>query len=153
MFTREQASLIKQEFWTTFGKYMSPIPSAEGNRINWVNYHTRVKNVYFRMDAGTKSAVIYIAIQHADPGIQELYFEQFLELKELLHATLQEEWEWQLHALTADGNVTTRIYKEISDVSVFNKDQWPELISFFKQRIIALDSFWENAKHTFHALH
>ncbi len=152
MFTREEASLIKEEFWTTFGKYMSPIVSAEGMNINWVNYHTRLKDVYFRMDTGKKSAVIFISIEHHDNEIQELYFEQFQELKTLLHATLHEEWEWQLHVPVAEGKVVSRIYKEISDVSVFNKDHWPELISFFKSRIIALNSFWENAKYSFERL-
>jgi hypothetical protein len=152
MFTREEASLIKQEFWTTFGKYMSPIPSAEGMKVNWVNYHTRIKDVHFRMDAGTKSATIAIIIQHADQAIQELYYEQFLELKDLLHATLEEEWEWNLHIPDDGGKITTRIHKEIPGFSVFNKDHWPELISFFKRRIIALDSFWENARYNFEAL-
>lgn len=152
MFTRAEASLIKQEFWTTFGKYMSPVLSAEGMKVNWVNYHTRVKDVYFRMNAGGQSAAISILIQHSDPAVQELYYEQFLELKDLLHATLQEEWLWQLHVPGDAGKVITRIYKEVSGVSVFDKDHWPELISFFKQRIIALDSFWENAKYNFEAL-
>ncbi len=69
-----------KEFWTIFGRYMSPVLSAEGMKINWVNYHTRLKDVYFRMDAGPKAAAIYISIEHRDPGIQELYFDQFLEV-------------------------------------------------------------------------
>ena len=100
------------------------------------------------MDADQHSAVIYIAIQDPDPEIQELYFEQFLALKELLHTTLQEEWQWQLR-VSVDGRIITRIYKEMSGVSVFNRAQWPELISFFKQRIIGLDSFWDHAKYSF----
>ena len=105
------------------------------------------------MDAGAKSAIIAIQIQHPDPSIQELYYEQFLELKDLLHATLEEEWQWELHAPDeAAGRRITRIYKEIGGVSVFNKNHWPELISFFKQRMIALDSFWENARYSFEGL-
>ena len=152
MFTREEASRIKEEFWTTFGRYMNPIPSAEGMKINWVNYHTRLKDVYFRMDAGKKSGTISISMEHRDPDIQELYFDQFLTLKNMLHDTLEEEWIWQLHAPMADGKVISRIYKEITGVSVFNKDHWPDLISFFKPRIIALDSFWENARWSFEGL-
>ena len=152
MFKREEASRMREGFWTAFGKYMSPIVSAEGMSINWVNYHTGLKDVYFRMDAGKKSAAISISMEHRDPGIQELYFAQFQELKTLLHSTLQEEWGWQLHLSVADDKVVSRIYKEISGVSVFNKDYWPELISFFKPRIIALDSFWENAKYSFEGL-
>ena len=152
MYTREEASHIKQEFWTSFGKYMSPIPSAEGLKINWVNYHTRIKDVHFRMHADQKSACICILIQHNDPEIQELYYEQFLELKDLLHATLGEVWQWQLHATASDGKIVTKICKAIAGVSVLNRGDWPELISFFKQRMIALDAFWENARYSFDAL-
>lgn len=152
MFTREEASRIRQEFWTTFGRYMSPIPSAEGLKTNWINYHTGLKDVYFRMDAGNKSAVIYISMEHRDKAIRELYFEQFLELKSFLHATLEETWQWQLHTAMTDGKTISRIYHEIEDVSIFNRNDWPELISFFKPRIIALDSFWENARYSFDGL-
>jgi hypothetical protein len=149
MFTREQASLIKQEFWTAFGKYMSPIPSAEGMKVNWVNYHTRVKDVLFRMDAAAKSASISILIQHKDLEMQQLYYEQFQELRNVLHFTLQEEWQWQRLVKDNSGKIVSRIYKELSGVSVLNRDDWPQVISFFKQRIMALDSFWENARYSF----
>jgi hypothetical protein len=152
MFTRDEAARIKEEFWTTFGRYMSPIPSAEGTKVNWVNYHTRLKDVHFRMDAGQKSAVIFISIEHRDTDIQELYFRQFEQFSDLLQTTLEEEWEWQMHESLGNGKVISRIYKELAGVSVFNKDQWPELISFFKPRMIALDSFWENAKYSFESL-
>ncbi|MFN8335775.1 MAG: DUF4268 domain-containing protein [Cyclobacteriaceae bacterium] len=152
MYTREQASHLRHEFWTTFGKYMSPVPSAEGLRINWINYHTRVRDVYFRMDAGTKEAVIAITLEHRDAGIRELYFEQFLELKDLLHNTLEEEWNWEKQVILPDGREISRIGKTLSGASIFNKDQWPNLISFFKPRIIALDSFWENARWSFEEL-
>jgi hypothetical protein len=151
VFTKQEASRLREEFWTVFGKYMSPVESAEGLNINWVNYHTRLKDVYFRMDAGPKSALICISLEHRDPGIQELYFQQFQELKKMLELSLKEKWAWQLHVMV-DGKVTSRICKEINGVSVFNKDHWPDLISFFKPRIIALDSFWENAKYSFDGL-
>lgn len=152
MFTRAEASRIREEFWTTFGRYMSPVLSAEGMKINWVNYHTRLKDVYFRMEAGAKSAMICISIEHRDAGIRALYFEQFKELRVLLHTAVEETWEWQLHATVEDGKLVSRIYKELPGVSVFNRDQWSDLISFFKPRMIALDAFWEDARYSFESL-
>jgi hypothetical protein len=151
MYSRDEASRIKHEFWTTFGRYMRPILSAEGMKISWVNYHTRLKDVYFRMDAGKKSAMISISIEHSDPELQELHYEQFLQFRDLLHSVLEEEWKWDLQ-VPVDGKVISRIYTELHGFSVFNKDHWPELISFFKPRIIALDSFWENARYSFEGL-
>ncbi|MBC5992026.1 DUF4268 domain-containing protein [Pontibacter cellulosilyticus] len=152
MYTREQASQLRQAFWTAFGQYIAPHPSADGYKINWANYKTGLKHVYFRMQAEKKVASIGIEITHPDPEIQELFFEQFLELKSLLHEYVGEEWEWDLHTTNSEGKTISRIYKELPGVSVFNQNDWPALISFFKPRIIALDDFWSGAKYSFDEL-
>ena len=152
MYTREQASQLRQAFWTAFGQYMAPVLSAEGLKVNWPNYKTGFKNVYFRMQADKKTASIGIEITHPDPELQEIFFEQFQALKTLLHETLEEEWTWELHASDEYGKTVSRIYKEIGPVSIFNKEDWPQLISFFKPRIIALDAFWTDAQYSFEEL-
>ena len=152
MYTREETSRIRQEFWTTFGRYLNPVPSSEGLRVNWINYHTQVKDVYFRMTANSERAVIAISIEHIDNGIRDLYFEQFLELKTLLHGQLEEEWAWRRSTIDESNRPVARIEKELRHVSIFNKDDWPALITFFKPRIIALDAFWENARYSFETL-
>jgi hypothetical protein len=152
MYTREQASQIRQAFWTAFGQYMAPVLSAEGMRTNWVNYKTGLKYVFFKLHADKKQASIGIELTHPDEGIQELFFEQFIELRQLLHDAVGEEWEWDLHTTDENGKTISRIFREINGVSVFNQDNWPELISFFKPRIIALDEFWSNAMYSFDEL-
>ncbi len=152
MYTREQASQIRQAFWTAFGQYMAPVLSSEGLRTNWINYKTGLKDVFFRMQADKKQASIAIELHHPDAEIQELFFEQFTELRQVLHSALGEEWEWDLHTTDEHGKTVSRIYKEITGVSVFNQDNWPELISFFKPRIIALDEFWSSAMYSFDEL-
>jgi hypothetical protein len=152
LYSKDEASQLKQTFWTTFGQYISPQLSAEGLRVNWVNYKTGIKNVYFRMEAGKRSASIAIEIAHPDAGIQELFFEQFQELRNVLHSALNEDWEWQLHHINEEGKITSRIIRHLYGVSIFNKNDWPALISFFKPRIIALDEFWNDAKYAFDAL-
>ena len=149
MYTRQETAKQKQAFWTTFGQYISPQLSAEGLKVNWVNYKTGIKYLYFRMEAGKRSASIAIEMAHPDAGIQELFFEQFLALKNILHGTLNEDWEWQLHEMTEYGKTISRIVRKLYNVSIFNKNDWPALISFFKPRIIALDEFWSDAKYAF----
>jgi hypothetical protein len=152
LYSREEASQIRQAFWTTFGQYIAPQLSADGMKVNWVNYKTGLKYVYFRMQTSNRSASIAIEIAHPDPGIRELFFEQFKELKNILHNALGEEWEWQPESRDEYGKTISRIYKQIDGISVFNKNDWPALISFFKPRIIALDEFWNNARYAFDAL-
>jgi len=152
MYSKDEASQLKQQFWTAFGQYISPHLSAEGLKVNWVNYKTGIKHVYFKMQAGKSGASIAIEIAHPDGGIQELFFEQFKEYKNILNGVLGETWEWQLHTTDENGKTTSRISKQIDGVSIFNKNDWPALISFFKPRIIALDEFWNDVKYGFDAL-
>lgn len=152
MYSKQEVSQFRQAFWTAFGKYMLPIPSAEGTKINWINYKTGVRNIYFKMQAGKNFASISIELTHADEGIRKLYFEQFEQLKQMLESALGEKWIWNENTQNEYGSPLSKIYKEITGVSLFNKADWPALISFFKQRIIALDEFWSNAKYSFDEL-
>ena len=152
MYSKGEASRLRQEFWTSFGQYMSPIPSAEGIKTNWINYKTGIKDVYFRMNADNKKASVAIEITHKDAGIQALYFEQFLQLKNAFQSAVGDGWIWALHTPDEWGKTISRIYIEEDGVSVFNKSDWPKLISFYKPRIIALDEFWSSARYAFEAL-
>lgn len=149
MYKRHEAARTKEEFWTTFGKYMAPIPSADGEKISWINYHTRVKDIFFRMDTGPSMASIFISIEHKDSALRHVTFEKFGETRTFLESTLGEQWTWEAQA-TLDGHrIISRIVKDIQGVSIFNRDHWPELISFFKPRMIALDEYWSNVKYSF----
>jgi Domain of unknown function (DUF4268) len=152
MYPKQQASQIRQEFWTAFGRYMNPVVSADGEKVNWVNYKTGEKYIYFRMDAGNRSASIAIELTHPDRSIQQLYYEHFLQLKHVLEKELGEQWTWKLHVTDEKGKAVSCIYTELHDVSIFRREDWPALISFFKERIIALDSFWSKVKYGFEVL-
>jgi hypothetical protein len=131
---------------------MAPVPSAEGDTTNWINYKTGIKHLYFRMQADNRKASIGIELTHPDAGVRELFFEQFLELKALLHEALGEEWTWEADTSDANGQPLSRIYTDLDSVNLFSRDDWPALISFFKPRIIALDAFWADAQYAFEAL-
>lgn len=149
MYSKDQVSQLKQAFWTTFGQYIAPQLSAEGLRVNWINYKTGLKHVFFKMQADGKSAYIAIEFNHADIGMQEFLYQQMQEFKKLLENQLQEEWDWQLHMQDEFGKTITRISTTLPNVSIFKQEDWPALISFFKPRIIALDEFWIDVKDAF----
>lgn len=142
MYAKDQASKLKQAFWTAFGQYIAPQLSAEGLRINWINYKTGIKHLNFKLHADHKSAFVAIELSHPDTGVQELLFEQFKEFRNILKDYLNEDWVWEPNMLDENYKTVSRIYKPLNDVSIFKEEDWPELISFLKPRIIALDEFW-----------
>ncbi|GAC1594687.1 MAG: hypothetical protein NVS3B25_17690 [Hymenobacter sp.] len=152
MHSKAEATRLRQAFWTALGQYMAPVPSAEGQSTNWINYKTGLKHVYFRMQADNRQACIGIELTHPDPGIRELFYEQFTEVRALLHEALGETWTWEADAVDSNGLPLSRIYTELSPANLFDRDDWPALISFFKPRLMALDAFWTDAQYAFEAL-
>lgn len=128
---------------------MKPVPSVSGYRVNWPNYKTGVRDIYFRMKVEQNFASIGIEICHSDIELQELYFDQFVQLKNLFHNSVTEDWEWKLMAINEFGQPISKITKVLPGVNVMEEEFWPEIISFFKPRIIALDEFWDNVKPGF----
>jgi hypothetical protein len=149
MYSKAESSRIRKDFWTTFGQYMKPVPSATGEKVNWQNYKTGVKNIFFRMEAEKDFASVGIELAHADLELQQLYFDQLQSLQKLLESETEEKWDWELHHEDEFGKVTSRVYKIVKGVNVMNESDWPDLITFLKPRIIALDAFWANVKPAF----
>lgn len=146
MYSKQEASLIRKEFWTSLGLYMRPLPGAEGEQVNWLNYKTGIKHIYFRMDADRKFASVAIELKHPDEEMRRDYFERLQQLRPMLEEQTGEEWIWEENSVDEHGQIYSRIGIQIGEVNIFNKADWPTIISFLKPRMIALDAFWYEVK-------
>ncbi len=149
MYSAEEASRIKQQFWTSFGQYMAPVLSAENQQVNWINYKTGIRYLYFRMEATSKQATISIEMLHKDPAHAATLYKIFEDTKASLEDSTGEEWEWEAAHINEHGQPLSRIFKTLAPVNIFKQTDWPAIISFFKPRLIALDCYWTDHKMIF----
>jgi hypothetical protein len=149
MYSRQEIAKQKEAFWTTFGRYMQPVAPAGGEKVNWINYKTGVPGISFKMDADNKRATIAIVLSHADAQVREQHYQQLLQLKNILHDAVGEDWTWEHDISDEFGKHQSRIGTITIGVNILNNADWPALISFFKPRIIALDAFWNDVKNAF----
>jgi hypothetical protein len=149
MYSKQEASLIRKDFWTSLGLYMRPLPGADGEPVNWLNYKTGIRHFYFRMDANNKIASIAIELHHPNSELRQHYFIQLQQLQSILVQETGEEWEWEPNSFDEDGKPFSRIGTSINGVNIFNKADWPAIISFLKPRMVALDAFWSLVKEAF----
>lgn len=95
MYTKNEASIIKEQFWKTFGQYMSHVPNAEGIlKINWINYKTGIKSIQIKMHADKKEAYIALSIFHKNEVVQELIWEKLLSLRPMIQSIINDDWHW-----------------------------------------------------------
>ncbi|NOU39485.1 MAG: DUF4268 domain-containing protein [Ferruginibacter sp.] len=149
MYTKQEASAVRQKFWTAFGKYMQPVPSITGQKINWINYKTGVKGISFKMNADKNVAFVAIEIALQNEKSQQIFYEVFNNFKKYFNVIVGGNWIWEAKSLLENGTICSRIYLELKPINIFKESDWPLLITFFKTNIIAIDIFWSEYKSAF----
>lgn len=148
MYSKEQTAKLKTQFWTSFGQYMKPVPGASDLPVNWINYKTGIRHIHFKMDADNTSAFIAIEISHPQAAERLHYYNQLISLKKLLSSTTTFNWQWN-ETLQTNHKTISSISQQLNGVNILNQSDWPSVITFLKNRIIALDAFWEMVKDGF----
>ena len=146
MYTKEEASAVRQKFWTGFGRYMQPVPAASGEKVNWVNYKTGVKGISFKMNADNNGVFVAVEISLPDKMLQHQYFEIFRNFKKAFEQVAGGNWDMKEVFITENGHEISRVSTELNGINIFRETDWPEIISFLKKNIMALDVFWNEYK-------
>lgn len=149
MYSKNEAALLKKEFWTAFGIYLKPLANAEGVTINWVNYKTGVKHIYFRTDVSQKEASVAIELVHSHKDERLEVYEKLVALKAVFKDSVPGKWFWQKEVYDELGAPISRVIIIRENVNIFNKEDWPQIISFLKKHLLGLDAFWALVKEGF----
>lgn len=136
-------------FWTAYGQYMSRHRPARGSKTKWLNYLTGIKDLYFRQHADEDGIMVSIDIQHRDPSLREVFYDQWWELETLLHSSTETVWVWDREYRLPTGEVISRIYVERRGLNLYDVAQWPVIFKFFERYMVPLDRIWENAYDIF----
>lgn len=148
MWSKEEAQQKRIKFFTEFGKYMRYHSGDWGEKINWMNYNTGVKSIYFKIEADKSGAALCIDIVNKDEGIKDLFYEQFIEFKNLLSNQLT-ELKWVNPCLNISSLPMARISTEIKGYNLYLEEHWTPLFEFLEKNLLGLHHFWEDARDVF----
>lgn len=146
MFSKEDKKLYKTNFWNEFKTLMQKERSADGKRINWLNYPSGLKDIYVRIDADKRHTYLSIDIQSKDDGIRAIIYEQFTEMRRVMEDIMGYKAEWIEHYFVTNTNEISRIWWELPDVSMFKKEDKVIIFDFLKTRLVAFDEFYSEFK-------
>jgi hypothetical protein len=133
MFSKEEATLLRKEFWTSFGKSFPR---------KWLLYNTKIKGVAFKFVTDKKGAMICLDIEHSDELMNLLYYDQLLSLKSLLETELPEIIYDDAYELE-NGKIIHRIYVPFDKkFNIHNKNTWSDCYEFFVEKMSILEGFF-----------
>ena len=137
MFSKEESRLIRQEFWTSFGKSFPR---------KWLLYNTKIKGLSFKFHFDTKKALVALDLED-DLDNRINCWEKLVALKSILldeylpNAIFEEEYYLE------NGKEISRIYVPLEQkVSIHNKNTWQQTMEFFNKNMLLFETFFEEYK-------
>lgn len=135
MYSKEQASLLRKEFWTSFGKSFPR---------KWILYNTKIKDFSFKFVANQKEALVCLDIESKFKTKNELLYEQILELQNILKEDYLPDVIFDEFYLLDTGKIIHRIYvKYNGEFNIYNKNTWQNVFIFFKEAMHQFEEFFE----------
>ncbi len=137
MFTKEESRLLRQEFWTSFGKSFPR---------KWLLYNTKIKGLSFKFHFDTKKALIALDLED-DLENRINCWEKLVALKSILHNDFLPEAIFEEEFYLDNGKEISRVYIALDKkVSIHNKNTWQEVMEFFNNNMSLFESFFEEYK-------
>ncbi|MEZ4796330.1 MAG: DUF4268 domain-containing protein [Flavobacteriaceae bacterium] len=137
MFSKEESRLLREEFWTSFGKSFPR---------KWILYNTKIKGFSFKFHFDTKSALVALDLED-DLENRINYWEKLSALKSILTEEYLPNAIFEEAYFLDNGKEISRIYVTLNDkVSIHNKNTWQQTMEFFNKHMSLFEAFFEEYK-------
>jgi hypothetical protein len=134
MFSKEEASKLRKEFWISFGKSFPR---------KWLLYNTKIKGFSFKFVADRKNALVCLDIEHPDEIANELLYDQMLSLKSILENEYLSEVIFEENYELESGKIIRRISVSLDEkFSIYNKNTWQNAFTFFVEKMDKFELFF-----------
>ncbi|WP_306352118.1 DUF4268 domain-containing protein [Flavobacterium sp. '19STA2R22 D10 B1'] len=133
MYSKEESQKLKREFWIQF---------AERNPRKWMLYDTKIKDFTFKFYVDKKKAQVLLDIEHKDLEKRNIYFEKIESLKNILEDEFIADLVFEKDFLLESGKTISRIWIELSPVSLNNPNNWDTIYAFFSEKMDAFERFY-----------
>lgn len=137
MFSKEESRLLRQEFWTSFGKSFPK---------KWILYNTKLKGLSFKFHFDNKKALVALDLED-DLEYRIKRWEKLLSLKSILLDDFLPKAIFDESYLLENHKEISRIYVPLEEkVSIHNKQTWRQVMEFFNENMSLFESFFEDYK-------
>lgn len=134
MFSKEESRLLRQEFWTSFGKSFPR---------KWILYDTKLKGFSFKFHFGNKNALVALDLED-DLELRIKHWEKLVALKTIILNDFLPEAIFEEAYLLDNEKEISRIHVNLDQkVSIHNKNTWREVMVFFNEKMTLFEAFFE----------
>jgi hypothetical protein len=149
MYTREEAKLIRQEFWDTFSS--RSVRKRLANKLpgKWMLDHTGIRALNLRFHVNREVAQVGIDLETRNMDKRLELYDKLEAVKQPLEQAMEEPMKWELEYIRENGKSVSRIYTEIDGIDIYDRSTWKRAQEFMTDRMLKLELFYREYQDYF----
>lgn len=140
MYSKDEAKLLRKEFWIVFARRCEIVPELRHKKKKWVLYDTGLSGIDLKFDVTRNEAIVMIEINSRLENRRLEIFETMQKYRILLEEGFQESLIWDFCYTRESGQEVCRIYKSLPNVDFHRQTQWPDIFNFLIDNMLILEN-------------
>jgi len=140
MYSKNEAKLLRKEFWIVFARRCEIIPELRHKKKKWVLYDTGLSGIDLKFDVTRTEAWVMIEVNSRQEIRRLEIFETLQKYQKFLEDGFAEPLEWDICFVREGGQEVCRIYTSLPNVDFHRQNQWPDIFNFMIDNMLLLEN-------------
>lgn len=140
MYSKEEARLLRKEFWESFAKYTNFYSKKVGEPVQWMLYKTEIKGLELKFELERKCIRVLLELNLKNENKR---FDMYVELdkyKNVINDGFQDALIWEEEYFLEENKKVSRVYAELKGETFHNRDKWPLIFNFMASNMYQLQT-------------
>ncbi len=140
MYSKEEIKKIHIDFWELFRRRCEVHPDLQHKKKKFILHRTKIRGVAFRFDVNQENAKVMLEISHRNEDTRIKAFEIIERYKTIMEEGFENGLNWEFYHQREDsGQEVCRIYTQLENADIHNRNQWPDIYNFFIENMLRLE--------------
>jgi hypothetical protein len=139
MYSKDEAKLLRKEFWIVFARRCEIVSELFHKKKKWVLYDTGLSGIDLKFDVTRQEALVMIEINSKAESRRLEIFETLQNYRLLIEEGFDEPLIWDFCYQRESGQEVCRIYKSLPNVDFHRQNQWPDIFNFLIDNMLILE--------------
>jgi len=140
MYSKDEAKLLRKEFWIVFARRCEIVPELSQKKKKWVLYDTGLSGIDLKFDVSRTEALVMIEVNSRQESRRLEIFETLQKYQKFLEEGFTEPLIWDFCFVRDSGQEVCRIYKSLPNVDFHRQNQWPDIFNFMIDNMLILEN-------------
>jgi hypothetical protein len=140
MYSKDEAKLLRKEFWIVFARRCEIVPELKCKKKKWILYDTGLSGIDLKFEVTRSEALVMIEINSKQESRRLEIFETMQKYRMLLEEGFAEPLVWDFCFVRESGQEVCRIYTSLPNADFHRQNQWPEIFNFLIDNMLVLEN-------------